>query len=111
MQTKQPLLKITGMNKVFDNIVAALKNVDLTVYPGDVLGLIGENGSGKLHSLDNHNEFRKGFKAGAQIVSAAVYGNAPVFMTPSLDSQSCIRIFEGAQGIYLFISPASAFQA
>lgn len=49
MQTmaKQPLLKITGMTKIFDNIVVALKNVDLTVYPGDVLGLIGENGSGK----------------------------------------------------------------
>lgn len=47
MQVKQPLLKITGMTKIFDNIVVALNNVDLTVYPGDVLGLIGENGSGK----------------------------------------------------------------
>ena len=42
-----PLLKICGMTKIFDSVVTALDNVDLTVYPGDVLGLIGENGSGK----------------------------------------------------------------
>ena len=43
---KAPLLEIRGMRKTFDTVVA-LDNVDLTVYPGDVLGLIGENGSGK----------------------------------------------------------------
>ena len=46
-QEKTPLLSIRGMTKIFDNVVVALKNVDLTVYPGDVLGLIDENGSGK----------------------------------------------------------------
>ena len=43
---KTPILQIKGMRKTFDTVVA-LDNVDLTVYPGDVLGLIGENGSGK----------------------------------------------------------------
>lgn len=44
--SKTPLLEIREMYKSFDTVVA-LDNVDLVVYPGDVLGLIGENGSGK----------------------------------------------------------------
>lgn len=40
------LLKVCGVTKVFGPVVA-LNNVDLTLRKGDVLGLIGENGSGK----------------------------------------------------------------
>lgn len=48
MQTaeREVILDIRGMTKVFGP-VTALKDVDLTVHRGDVLGLIGENGSGK----------------------------------------------------------------
>lgn len=47
MQTeRQVILQIKGMTKTFGP-VTALKDVDLTLYRGDVLGLIGENGSGK----------------------------------------------------------------
>ena len=47
MQTeRQVILQIKGMIKTFGP-VTALKDVDLTLYHGDVLGLIGENGSGK----------------------------------------------------------------
>lgn len=45
-ESSRVLLEIKGMNKVFGP-VTALKNVDLTLKEGDVLGLIGENGSGK----------------------------------------------------------------
>ena len=40
------ILEITKMTKTFGP-VTALNNVDLKLYRGDVLGLIGENGSGK----------------------------------------------------------------
>ena len=40
------ILEITNMTKTFGP-VTALNNVDLRLYRGDVLGLIGENGSGK----------------------------------------------------------------
>ena len=40
------LLEVRGVTKVFGPVVA-LNNVDLTLRKGDVLGLIGENGSGK----------------------------------------------------------------
>lgn len=42
----QPILEVRGMTKTFGPVVA-LNNVDLTLCAGDVLGLIGENGSGK----------------------------------------------------------------
>ena len=41
-----PLLKVEGVNKIFPG-VQALENVSLEVYPGEVLGLVGENGAGK----------------------------------------------------------------
>ena len=43
------ILEITNMTKTFGP-VTALNNVDLKLYRGDVLGLIGENGSGKSTS-------------------------------------------------------------
>lgn len=40
---KELLLQVKGMNKSFGP-TRALKNVDLSVYRGEVRGLIGENG-------------------------------------------------------------------
>ena len=42
----EPILKVENMNKKFGSTVA-LNDVSLTVYPGEIRGLIGENGSGK----------------------------------------------------------------
>mgnify|MGYP000665334803 CR=1 FL=1 len=39
-------LTVANMNKKFGSTVA-LNDVSLTVYPGEIRGLIGENGSGK----------------------------------------------------------------
>ncbi len=41
-----PLLEMKGISKVFGS-VKANDNVNLTLYPGDILGLLGENGAGK----------------------------------------------------------------
>ena len=43
---KTPLLELRGITKSF-NGVAANDDVDLTLYPGEVLALLGENGAGK----------------------------------------------------------------
>ncbi len=41
-----PLLEARGVSKRF-GAVQALYNVDLTLHPGEVLGLVGDNGAGK----------------------------------------------------------------
>ena len=41
-----PLLQVTAVNKSFPGVLA-LQDVSLVVYPGEVLGLVGENGAGK----------------------------------------------------------------
>jgi simple sugar transport system ATP-binding protein len=43
---QQPVLEVRKINKHFGPI-HALKDVDLTVYPGEVVALIGDNGAGK----------------------------------------------------------------
>jgi D-xylose transport system ATP-binding protein len=42
----QPLLRMAGIGKTF-GAVRALHGVDLEVYPGEVVGLVGDNGAGK----------------------------------------------------------------
>ncbi len=49
-EDKKPLLEIKNLSTVFyteDGIVRAVDGVDLEVYSGEVLGLVGESGCGK----------------------------------------------------------------
>ena len=64
----EPILKVENMNKKFGSTVA-LNDVSLSVYPGEIRGLIGENGSGKstvtsiaagMQSCDSGKMFFKG---------------------------------------------------
>lgn len=50
MAEAQPLIELKGISKEFPN-VRALNQVDLAVYPGEILALIGENGAGKSTML------------------------------------------------------------
>jgi ABC-type branched-subunit amino acid transport system ATPase component len=46
-----PLLDVAGLSKSFGGLVA-VDSLDLAVAPGEILGLIGPNGSGKTTVLD-----------------------------------------------------------
>src|SRR5574338_175660 len=50
MSTTQPLLEIKNLKTYFyteDGTVRAVDGVDIEVYPGEVLGIVGESGCGK----------------------------------------------------------------
>ncbi len=43
----ESLLAVKGVSKTFDGVVKALDNVDLIIYPKEIVGVVGENGAGK----------------------------------------------------------------
>lgn len=42
----KPLLEVQGLGKVYGTS-SVLSNIDLEIFPGEIVGLIGENGAGK----------------------------------------------------------------
>jgi D-xylose transport system ATP-binding protein len=46
LPSKQPRLRLVNINKTF-GAVRALTDVNFEVYPGEVMGLVGDNGAGK----------------------------------------------------------------
>lgn len=46
VNTVRPLLEVHGITKRFGSVVA-LRGVDMDLYAGEVLGLVGDNGAGK----------------------------------------------------------------
>ena len=50
MNNNKPLLEVKGLKTYFyteDGIVRAVDGVNFEVYPGEVLGIVGESGCGK----------------------------------------------------------------
>lgn len=45
---QKPLFKIVGITKTFPGVMA-LNDINFDLYPGEIHGLIGENGAGKVH--------------------------------------------------------------
>lgn len=50
--TRQPILKLSHVSKHF-GAVSALTDIELEVHAGEVVALVGDNGSGKIHAGEN----------------------------------------------------------
>ena len=48
---KEPILEMRGITKTFGSVTAN-KDVDLTLYPGEIHALLGENGAGKKYTYE-----------------------------------------------------------
>ena len=46
MKTKTPIIEVKHLNKMFGSFIA-LHDINLKIYPGERIGLIGSNGAGK----------------------------------------------------------------
>jgi simple sugar transport system ATP-binding protein len=62
---RQPVLELTGIAKDF-GAIRALHDMDIQIFPGEVVGLMGDNGAGKStlvkiiagNFAPNHGEIR-----------------------------------------------------
>jgi len=46
IEDKKPLLEMVNIRKTFGKVIA-LQNEDFRIYPGEIVGLVGDNGAGK----------------------------------------------------------------
>lgn len=56
----QPLLKLSNINRAY-GAIQALSNADFEIAPGEVMGLVGENGAGKSTMVKIIGGFDNGF--------------------------------------------------
>ena len=49
--SKQPVISLRGVTKTFGSVIAN-KNIDLDLYKGEILSILGENGSGKTTAMN-----------------------------------------------------------
>ncbi|MBV9750400.1 MAG: sugar ABC transporter ATP-binding protein [Acetobacteraceae bacterium] len=45
-RAREPLLRVAGLSKTFGGL-QALEAIDIAIWPGEVVGLVGDNGAGK----------------------------------------------------------------
>ena len=78
---KNEIITIRGLNKTFgsgDTAVTALSGIDLTIYEGEIFGIIGLSGAGKSTLVRCMNYLEK------PTDGSVVRGRLPDFDTPDI---------------------------
>ncbi len=60
-ENTKPLIQIRNLTKSYSQ-TTALKNVDLDLIPGQIIGLLGPNGDGKTTLIKNYERFASGLQ-------------------------------------------------
>ena len=81
MSTPKPLYELEGISKSFGH-VEALKDVDMQIYKGEIIGLVGDNGAGKSTLIKVLSGI---YSAGSGTIR---YEEKPVRISNYRDSQS-----------------------
>jgi branched-chain amino acid transport system ATP-binding protein len=74
--TDTPILQVDGLTKSFGGIIA-LNNVSFAVHPGEILGIIGPNGSGKTTVVNCITGFVKPSSGSVLFRGKHITGKAP----------------------------------
>jgi branched-chain amino acid transport system ATP-binding protein len=74
--THTPILEVSGLTKNFGGIIA-LNNVSFALHPGEVLGIIGPNGSGKTTVVNCITGFIKPTSGKVVFRGKEITGKAP----------------------------------
>ena len=64
----EPLLRAHGLVKLFGDV--GLRGVDLEVYPGEIVGLVGQNGAGKSTTIKCLLGLLRGFEGDCRVLGA-----------------------------------------
>lgn len=99
VDSSTPVIEVTALTRAFGGLVA-VDAIDLAVYPGEIVGLLGPNGSGKTTALNLISgvlrpdsgtiKFREQFVQGMQAYRIARLGIARTFqLVRVLNGMTC----------------------
>jgi energy-coupling factor transport system ATP-binding protein len=77
-----PLVEVEKMWYVYENGKEALKNIDLKIYPGDFIVLLGENAAGKTTLLKNITGLLKPTRGKVKILGQDIKNKAVEDLVP-----------------------------
>lgn len=72
----KPILELSNINRSF-GAINALRNVTFAIYPGEVMGLVGENGAGKSTLVKIISGFDSGFSGSIKLSGKDVRFTSP----------------------------------
>lgn len=89
LEAGHPLLQTRGLTRRFGGLVA-VSNLDLDIYPGEILGLIGPNGAGKSTTFNLISGFYKPTSGELTVFGKRCTGKSPL----AISRMGLVRTFQ-----------------
>src|SRR6478735_6396497 len=110
---QEPLLELSDVSKHFGGVMA-LQNVDFTLLPGEIHGLVGENGAGKSTTMKIiagvHTDFDGTMKIRGREVRLRSAGDALANSIGMVHQElSVVPDLTVAENVFLGTQPVNSF--